>query len=129
MNMPAGTYYIGDLCYVMHDVWREVCNLSDSGYGKFTLKDGREFAIFPTKYGDGTYDGLSVDSGTLGCIKVDDIRDTTYSGDHLNGLAKVVMFLSDFEVSEDNGVIQFGHVSVDTDPEEEEDEFYGEWDE
>ncbi len=46
MTMPAGKYYVGDLCYVMHDVWDEVCDLmfphDNSGvYGKFKLKDGR----------------------------------------------------------------------------------------
>jgi hypothetical protein len=27
MTMPAGRYYIGDLCYVMHDEWDEACAL------------------------------------------------------------------------------------------------------
>lgn len=26
-TMPAGRYYVGDLCYVMDDVWDEVCDL------------------------------------------------------------------------------------------------------
>ena len=27
MTMKAGNYYIGDLCYVLHDEWNEVCEL------------------------------------------------------------------------------------------------------
>ena len=63
-TMPAGRYYVGDLCYVMHDVWDEVCDLvfpydGRGVYGKFKLKDGREFAVYSTAYGDGTYyDGM-----------------------------------------------------------------------
>ena len=62
MTMPAGRYYIGDLCYVMHDEWDEACTLffptNQSGRGiegEFTLKDGRRFASFTTAYGDGEY--------------------------------------------------------------------------
>lgn len=25
--MKAGTYYVGDLCYVLHEDWDEVCSL------------------------------------------------------------------------------------------------------
>ena len=28
---PAGKYYVGDLCYVMHDEWDEVCGLFFKG--------------------------------------------------------------------------------------------------
>ena len=81
-TMEAGLYWIGDLCYVLDDVWLEVCDLTlsdaDNPRGKegiFTLKDGRKFAMFTTAYGDGAYsdkDGYCyyVDSGTLGCILV-----------------------------------------------------------
>ena len=57
--MKAGTYWIGDLCYVMHDEWDEVCNITISGHsvkdGEFKLADGREFATYCTAYGDGMY--------------------------------------------------------------------------
>jgi len=52
--MKAGTYYIGDLCYVMHPEWDEFCALTISGHnvldGEFNLKDGRRFATFTTKW-------------------------------------------------------------------------------
>ena len=44
--MPAGKYYIGDLCYVMtDDEWREICAIIIKGNqcldGEFELPDGR----------------------------------------------------------------------------------------
>ena len=60
--LPAGKYYVGDLCYVMHEEWDEVCGLffkgrTDHGcnQGEFMLKDGRRFACYNTRWGDGTY--------------------------------------------------------------------------
>jgi|GEM_PF-1162150 len=84
-QLPAGEYWIGDLCYVMHTEWDEVCELLFEGrddhgcnQGVFTLKDGRTFAMYNTQYGDGSYyDALGnlygVDSGSIGCILVDNI--------------------------------------------------------
>ena len=94
MSMTAGQYYVGDLCYVMHDVWDEVCDLLfpddvNSQQGEFTLKDGRRFAIYNTNYGDGEYDTsewghtIGVDSGTIGCILASDIRDNTYTTEQI----------------------------------------------
>lgn len=133
MTMPAGRYYIGDLCYVMHNEWDEVCNLffppnepAGRGHeGEFTLKDGRRFASFGTRWGDGTYISNIrtrhlVDSGSIGCIRVDDIQDNTY--DNIETLGAVVEFAQPFEVSEDSGLICFGAVEIETNPEYEFDE-------
>ena len=85
--LPAGRYWIGDLCYVMHDCWDEVCDLlfegrNDHGcnQGTFQLKDGRRFAIYNTQYGDGEYPDNNgwkycVDSGSIGCILLSDIAE------------------------------------------------------
>ena len=122
--MPAGWYYVGDLCYVMHDVWQEVCDLTfppDRKTGRglegiFTLKDGRKFAIFGTAYGDGVYldeDGeeYGVDSGTLGCILKDDIVE---GHDNDRTLGHTWAFQLDFKVGNDGGVIRFGRTVIDT---------------
>jgi hypothetical protein len=59
--MPAGEYYIGDLCYTLSAEWNECCELffpggsNQSKEGEFTLKDGRRFVSYDTMYGDGTY--------------------------------------------------------------------------
>ena len=132
MTMPAGKFYIGDLCYVMHDVWDEAVSLmfppNHSGRGvdgEFTLRDGRRFANFGTRCGDGTYMSNMqtrhlVDSGSIGCIRVEDIQDKTYN--NIETLGAVVEFDQPFEVSEDSGLICFGAVEIETNPEYEFDE-------
>lgn len=132
MTMPAGRYYIGDLCYVMHPEWTEVCRLffpADAPpkgvEGEFTLKDGRRFASFATAYGDGEYrssinTGHSVDSGSIGCIRVEDIRDTEYTPEVQAELGAFIDFPEPFEVSNDQGMLTFGHVQIETAADEEE---------
>lgn len=128
MTMPAGRYYIGDLCYVMHPEWSECCDLffpyvpgqpQHQVQGEFVLKDGRRFASFGTAYGDGTYTSNigtehSVDSGSIGCIRAEDIRDNEYDQTTLERLGAFVDFAEPFEVSEDAGMIVFGHVQIET---------------
>lgn len=126
MTMPAGKYYIGDLCYVMHDVWDECCDLffpanhpPKGVEGEFTLADGRRFASFATAYGDGEYRSSidtshSVDAGIIGCIRAEDIRDNEYTLEFLLKLGAFVEFTEPFEVSADQGMLTFGHVQIET---------------
>lgn len=131
--MKAGTYYVGDLCYVLHDEWDEVCDLiikdGECLDGEFELKDGRRFAMYGTAYGDGTYYDQSgneygVDAGSIGCILLSDI-DLDSEGNFLTG-GNTVPFENDFYTGELDGKIMFGSLSIDTDPEEE-DEFEDEY--
>ena len=133
--MKAGTYYVGDLCYVMHEDWDEVCALTINGNraigGEFNLKDGRRFAIYNTMYGDGTYhdqynNEYWVDSGSIGCILLDDIKLSNMQN-NLKGGA-IHKFDTSFYTGEMDGKIMFHKVSIDTDDvlEEEEYEPYGE---
>jgi hypothetical protein len=121
--MKAGTYYVGDLCYVLHDEWDEVCELIiKDGVcldGEFTLKDGRRFAIYSTAYGDGTYldqsgNEYGVDAGSIGCILLSDIN-LESEGNFLTG-GNVVPFENDFHTDEEDGRIMFGSLIIDTDP-------------
>ena len=126
MTMPAGKYYVGDLCYVMHPEWREVCRLSFPANsppkgveGEFTLADGRRFASFSTAYGDGEYHSSintshSVDSGSIGCILLSDIRDPEYSLERIQQLGAIIDFEAPFEVSNDQGLLTFGPVQIET---------------
>ena len=133
IKMPAGTYYVGDLCYVMHNEWDEACELFFSGRtdhgcneGKFKLKDGREFVSFNTAYGDGEYydtygNAYDVDSGGIGCIRINNIKeDLPKCG------FNIVTFDTDFECSTDDGILMFGRVKIDTDPVFEEEGEYEE---
>lgn len=129
--MKAGTYYIGDLCYVMHPEWDEFCSLTTNGHnvldGEFNLKDGRRFATFTTKWGDGTYKdeqghAYGVDAGLIGCINVNDI--TPSELENLKD-GRVIEFVQDFSTFSAGGVIRFGSVVIDTDFEDidEEEEY------
>lgn len=122
--LPAGKYYIGDLCYVMHEEWDEVCGLffkgrTDHGcnQGEFMLKDGRRFACYNTRWGDGTYfdqdrNRYPVDAGCIGCILVSDIS----PGDHNDVKSGTVHdMVRDFNTSTEDGVLTFDHVVINTD--------------
>ena len=120
MSMLAGTYYIGDLCYVMHEEWGEVCDLIIKDRhvldGEFNLADGRRFAIYSTTWGDGLYrDGegreYPVDAGSIGCILVDHIRPHK---DNDTSLGNIVSFDKPFGTFSDDGKIMFGRVCIDT---------------
>ena len=127
--MPAGRYYVGDLCYVMHPQWREVCDLLFAGRddggcneGEFTLKNGVRFAIYNTAYGDGVYpdqkgNSYPVDAGCIGCIRVEDVYDPEW---YLEGMTEHT-FEQDFTTSTDGETISIGHVAVFTGYEEEDD--------
>jgi hypothetical protein len=124
MTMPAGKYYVGDLCYVMHDEWKEACSLFFAGRndhgcndGEFNLADGRRFASYGTKYGDGVYHSqlghsFPVDAGLIGCIKVEDIRESV---DNILSLGAILEFNEPFECSVDtDGLIKIGYLEIPT---------------
>lgn len=130
MTMPAGKYYIGDLCYVMDDKeWDEFCGITIKNHkcleGEFEMKDGRRFATYGTMWGDGAYYSNigtehSVDSGSIGCIRVEDIRANKY--ENIESLGAVVEFKMPFtteggrnEHGRDwDGVIRIGNVMIET---------------
>jgi hypothetical protein len=127
--MPAGTYYIGDLCYVMHSEWDEFCSLTIASDkvldGEFNLADGRRFATYTTRWGDGNYfdqNGKSydVDAGLIGCIALADI-DLTNPENSLAG-GNIVEFVQPFSTWSAGGEIRFGTVLINTDPAEVEEE-------
>ena len=111
--MRPGTYYVGDLCYVMHPQWTEVCGLmfaTDGGVldGEFNLANGVRFSVQSTAYGDGTYydsEGREypVDAGLIGCIRVQDVYDPEW---YLEGV-NVIAFENPFTVEYELGTIRF----------------------
>jgi len=124
-NENASTkYYVGDLCYVMHDEWNEVCDLVtfDNEDSAYELSDGRQFFMLNTAYGDGTYNDnmgrpYSVDSGTIGAIKVSDVTDPEFQHAIKNGLGQVIEFpveLDETSVYAEDGTLVFDTVYIDT---------------
>lgn len=131
MTMPAGIYYVGDLCYVMDDEWNEVCDIIfDEGNlqeGEFMLLGGRKFSMFGTKWGDGSYNDQKgntylVDSGTIGAILLSDI-DLKNKKNDIDG-GNIISFKTDFDCSGGgnnskwNGIIRIGNILIDTGEEE-----------
>jgi len=129
--MPKGKYIISDLCYCIDDEWDQVCDLlfgksnGNHAGGEFVLDNGVKFALYSTAWGDGCYKGsdgfnYGVDAGVIGCIKVDDLYKM---GESPSSLGNIHEFAEDFETSYEDGVIKFGHITIDTDPSmEDEDE-------
>ena len=118
-------YYIGDLCYVIEDDnWSEVCDLSFDPLNEpgdmLQLEDGRQFFILDTAYGDGCYCGTdgkvySVDSGTIGAIKVDDCDKDKLADITERGLGHIVEFaypLLEGDVQNDHGTLYFGSLAI-----------------
>ena len=116
--MRAGRYYVGDLCYVMHPQWREVCDLMfNTGAngnpgsvldGEFNLANGVRFAVQGTAWGDGVYYDEAgreypVDAGLIGCIAVEDVYDPEW---FLAGVHEIE-FRRPFVIDYVDGVIQF----------------------
>lgn len=126
-KMPAGKYYIGDLCYVMKDKWGEFCKLTLKNHecidGKFTYEDGVQTCHFSTYYGDGVYydqfrNAYGVDAGLIGIIKLEDLKQEKAE---IN-LGNVFEFNEPFTCYKKEGVLHFGHIVIDTKNESEDDE-------
>jgi len=135
VEVPAGRYILGDPCYaVPEDKWMELlesCNYFENPIGTFsqyTRGDTHNYYIvaFSTRWGDGSYRGTDgnvypVDAGLIGlvplCLQPKVLRDD---------LCTVVTFDKPTKCSSNgDGKLRFGHITIDTDPaqdEEEEDE-------
>ena len=147
--LPAGTYYVGDPCYAVPDEWWQDV-LEETGYlGLYaTLEsmkenrysyDGDLFGMWEykgytiagasTKHGDGTYKDQNgncygVDSGTIGVVPVAMIRADDLLWIKAKPDGQIVTFPYSFTVTRaEDGMINVGHISIDTDPDYEEDEY------
>ena len=138
--LPAGKYYVGDLCYfIPNDLWHKFINETEDTEG-YQFKEGEgvfkgvPYAEYYTKYGDGRYPAigsksgdrdttLGVDSGSIGCML---INETTK--DYKTDGGFVEDFPNDFETYEFNGKLVFGHIEVETEDlredEEDDDDYY-----
>ena len=139
-------YYVGDLCYVLtREEWDRVGYAIDFGVDQNTYneEDGydcegcldpelfdwdnlgaeRPFYIFSTAFGDGQYNDqegnpYSVDSGTIGAIRVDYISDKGLLEQAVsNGLGHIHEFDEEFcsgSCGYDDGEIWFEEVMIAT---------------
>ena len=128
MKFKAGTYYVGDVCYVIKDEdWMPLLekskffNCQGSGQWEGEYNECPMF-VASTAYGDGTYHdeegrGYAVDAGVIGIMSVDAITTNPFGEG-----GQVITFDEDFEVSWEAGDFQFGHIHIDTRDEEEDEE-------
>ena len=126
--MEPGTYYVGDLCYVLNDSWDEFCSITikdeECLSGGFRFKDGREFVTFQTIYGDGTYrdrDGREypVDAGLIGCVRVEDMDCEDI--DVCDG-GHIIAFAKPFVCERVGTELYFGKIAIDLDPSDYDDD-------
>jgi len=146
-SLPAGKYWVGDLCYVMPDpMRRKYLELSEEHEGKFTV-DGVTFGVFSTMHGDGTYpykrttervvnqntiiehhrvDGIPVDAGSIGITPWDALP---WGIDYSDGI--VVEFKCELwcaaytQGKKASGELYFGGIIVETNPKDENDDDCG----
>jgi len=103
--LPAGTYYIGDICYVLADELYENV-FGGTGYecGHYTSDQG-QFLVDGTYAGDGSYRGsdgfeYAVDAGIIGIVSQTLLSKETDGG-------KIYEFATDVRVSMQNGIFIF----------------------
>jgi hypothetical protein len=123
-KIPAGAYYLGDPCYVVRDgEWGGLLDMTDcfdnpEGF----LSDGTRVVAFGTYYGDGEYydqfgRDYGVDAGLIGLVPWSD--SFAGAGGHK------VEFDKDVFAHEDDGILTFGNIVIDTKGQYEDDEDSG----
>lgn len=115
-KLPAGKYYIGDPCYVIHHrAWVKVCDNTDD---KVINCLEHPFFMAGTAYGDGVYFDQNnreydVDSGCLGAVPVALIQKP------LGAFMMIIDFPDGLVIGYDGKVFMFGSLTIDTDPQED----------
>ena len=122
-TLPAGTYYIGDPCYIFEKSWMELLNATDYlSDGLFTFRGFTGFAS-NTMYGDGLYHGspmgrIPVDAGLIGCLPVEMLEiDQKVTAEEIvaDEIGIIVTFEKPFVVDrDDDGTFQFGNIHIAT---------------
>jgi hypothetical protein len=137
--LPAGCYLFCDLCYPFSGrQWDEVCDLlqvKGEGHGIYELADGTRFGLLCTAHGDGEFpdnlgNSYGVDSGTLGCVRLQDLAPDVVqrflsAHSHYSRCCSVHTVSEPFRPVADDGVLTFGPISIDTNgwDEDEPDEY------
>ena len=119
-TLKAGKYYVGDCCYILGrrqgDYWdffiEQFCNDEEN-----ISIDRFDIVAYSTAYGDGIYSSnidfdFPVDAGLIGIIP-----EELWKKDEKPFGCILVDFTKDFNCWNDNYVLHFGHISIDTDPE------------
>lgn len=128
-HLPAGDYYVGDLCYVLGDrggnqdwwsafvKWMFDGDPSGRQHEGPIVYDGIPLSFHGTRHGDGMfYDqegrNYPVDAGMIGVVSCEEL-----SPSFKNRLGNIVTFDEPFDTDYQDGVIRIGHLVIDTDGE------------
>jgi hypothetical protein len=132
ITLPAGKYYIGDLCYVFEDeewdnFFSDTLNQPDEGQHRFAITNGgfevngKKLWYHGTAYGDGGYPDqnghiYSVDAGLIGVLPFELV---VHKYENLYRLGNVVEYDYDFECSYEDGTFYIGPLRIPTGDDEE----------
>ena len=125
ITLPAGEYYIGDLCYLFkeHDDWLEFIDKYLKGTEDPYNQEYKSEKYFShnTEYGDGIYfdqfgNEYPVDSGSIGALPKE-LATKTDDGCLLK------TFDDDFECSFEDGTFYFGEIEIETGDSIDEDDY------
>ena len=137
VTLPAGEYYIGDPCYVIHDdEWMPFLEanglLDNDGFHPACEYHDKPCFVSSTMYGDGTYPvwgpvgqkPIGVDAGLLSAVPSDLVADRGEA----ERLGFFVTFAEDFACGWEDGTIIFGDYRIATgdDDENPDDDYW--WD-
>lgn len=120
-KLAAGSYYIGDPCYVIgknHADWCSILDASDYFKKPFTNEKQQTAVAFNTAYGDGEYTDKAgrqygVDAGLIGAVPVE-MLEVSVEEINKRKLGHIISFSTPFTCEESNGVLRFGHIKIDT---------------
>jgi hypothetical protein len=125
-TLPAGTYFIGDPCYLIKKQWGEVCDKMDNQRAALITINNQKLFIAETRFGDGEYiddfgENYSVDSGTIAVTPLELNDKATLANLKIYGCVKE--FPKEFECSWSEGIFEIDNIIINTtwDLEEEED--------
>jgi hypothetical protein len=130
VTVPAGQYVIGDPCYAVPDQYwlplLDSCDYFRSPVGWFSRTgystDKNYVLAFGTKWGDGCYLGTDgneypVDAGLIGLVPFNVVEDLSQHEKNIVTFDRPTLCIND-----GSGRLRFGHITIDTDPVEEEEE-------
>jgi len=132
VEVPAGSYVLGDPCYCFpdHGEWMkllESCNYFENPIGTLSKGTDNHYVVaFSTRWGDGCYQGTNgkmypVDAGLIGLVPLEVIQPV--SSDLRDSLGTVVVFNKPTKCSTDGeGKLRFGNITIDTDPQDDEED-------
>lgn len=111
--MNKGTYYIGDLSYVLENN-KDILGIRNKN-GKYILDNGGIIRFYSISleerfYQDQFGQDYHIKNGNLGCIMIENID---YIKAELNH-GQIIKFYDDFNVWNSFGRILFGHICIDT---------------